>query len=75
MCDTHLSVFVLHTVKSTSDRFKKWYGDLDAEKKSELMNKIKKIKALPEAKIKAAKAAKNKRQTDKEKRVSRDHHR
>jgi hypothetical protein len=61
-CNTHLSVFVLHAVKSTSERFKKWYGDLDAEKKSELTDKIKIIKALPEAKTKAAKAAKNKRQ-------------
>jgi len=34
-CETHISVFALHSVKTNSEKCKKWYSGLDASRKKE----------------------------------------
>jgi hypothetical protein len=68
MCDTHVSVFVLHASSSTSDRFKKWYGGLDPEKKKKILDNNKKNEALPESRSRRAKKKKEERQMERENR-------
>jgi len=63
-CETHVSVFALRSVKTNSERSKKWYDSLDASHKKEKQMKDN-LKGIPEnRKRKKAKQQREKRKND-----------
>jgi hypothetical protein len=57
-CETHVSVFALHSVKTNSERSKKWYDGLDASRKKE-KQKRENSKNVSEQKRKKKRTAKS----------------
>ena len=63
-CDSYVSVFTLHSVKTNSERSKKWYEGLDATQRAHKLEREKNKKVSAEKKQKKAEHMKLKREAD-----------
>ena len=64
-CNTYVSIFKLHTVKTTAERFNTWYSQLDSEQKDKKIQKVNTANKIESTKQKRTNGQKKRRENKK----------